>query len=161
MVIVMKCYNCDVVLNDVPGEISLAFAIAGCQLGCRGCFWQSLQAASVYELSDELFVEKLMHVRDFISCVLFYGGEWQLTELVSKLKIAHEQGLKTCLYTGRQFISDKICQHLDFIKTGAYREDLGGLTSPITNQRLTSLVTGEDLTHLFQHVLPISGRRAV
>ena len=160
MVVVVKYYNCDVILNDVPNEISLAFAIAGCKLGCRGCFWQELQNTPSYELNDKLFSEKLTKYQNFISCVLFYGGEWLSEELIDKLKIAHAHGLKTCLYTGRQIIATEIYQHLDFIKTGAYRGDLGGLTSLTTNQRFTNLITGEDLTHLFQRVLPISRKSA-
>ncbi len=160
MVVVVKYYNCDVILNDVPNEISLAFAIAGCKLGCRGCFWQELQNTPSYELNDKLFSEKLTKYQNFISCVLFYGGEWLPRELINKLKIAHTYGLKTCLYTGRQIIATEIYQHLNFIKTGAYREDLGGLTSLTTNQRFTNLITGEDLTHLFQRVLPISRKSA-
>ena len=156
----MRCYSCDVALNDVPNEISLAFAIAGCKLGCRGCFWQELQNTPSYELNDKLFSEKLTKYQNFISCVLFYGGEWLSEELIDKLKIAHAHGLKTCLYTGRQIIATEIYQHLNFIKTGAYREDLGGLTSLTTNQRFTNLITGEDLTHLFQRVLPISRKSA-
>ena len=156
----MRCYSCDVALNDVPNEISLAFAIAGCKLGCRGCFWQELQNTPSYELNDKLFSEKLTKYQNFISCVLFYGGEWLSEELIDKLKIAHAHGLKTCLYTGRQIIATEIYQHLDFIKTGAYRGDLGGLTSLTTNQRFTNLITGEDLTHLFQRVLPISRKSA-
>ena len=156
----MRCYSCDVALNDVPNEISLAFAIAGCKLGCRGCFWQELQNTPSYELNDKLFSEKLTKYQNFISCVLFYGGEWLSEELTDKLKIAHAHGLKTCLYTGRQIIATEIYQHLNFIKTGAYRGDLGGLTSLTTNQRFTNLITGEDLTHLFQRVLPISRKSA-
>lgn len=160
MVVVVKYYNCDVVLSDVPNEISLAFAIVGCQLGCRGCFWQDLQDTPSYELDDKLFSEKLAKYQNFISCVLFYGGEWHPLELIAKLKIAKRKGLKTCLYTGRQIIANEIYQYLDFIKTGAYREDLGGLTSLTTNQKFINLTTGEDLTHLFQRILPASRKTA-
>lgn len=156
----MKYYNYDVVLSDVPNEISLAFAIAGCRLGCRGCFWQALQNTPCYELDDNLFSEKLAKYQDFITCVLFYGGEWHPLELAAKLKLAKLQGLKTCLYTGRQIVADEIYRYLDFIKTGAYREDLGGLTSPTTNQKFINLTTKEDLTSLFQKVLPVSRKSA-
>jgi anaerobic ribonucleoside-triphosphate reductase activating protein len=160
MVVVVKYYNCDIVLADVPGEISLAFSIAGCQLACKGCFWQSLQDAPRFELSDELFSAKLESYAGLVSCVLFYGGEWEADELISKLKIARSLGLKTCLYSGRQIVANEICEQLDFIKTGGYREDLGGLSTPTTNQKFINLTTGENLTHLFWQILPTSRKSA-
>ena len=47
-------------------------------------------------------------------------------------------------------------QHLDFIKLGHYDEELGGLDSPTTNQRLYQIERAgddmhweTDITHLF------------
>lgn len=160
MVKIMRYYSYDVVLTDVPGEICLAFSIAGCNLGCKGCFWQSIQDAPTEELSDQLFAAKLNEYHGLISGVLFYGGEWLVEELIPKLQLAQSLGLKTCLYTGRQIVSAEIRRHLDYLKTGGYREDLGGLTSPTTNQRFINVNSGEDLTHLFWKVLPSTRKTA-
>lgn len=160
MVNAVRYYSSDIVLTDVPGEICLAFSIAGCNLGCKGCFWSVLQDAPTQELSDQVFADKLLEYQGLISGVLFYGGEWLPDELIFKLQQAKSLGLKTCLYTGRQIISAEIRAQLDYLKTGGYREDLGGLTSPTTNQRFIDVKSGEDLTHLFRKILPSTRKTA-
>ena len=62
----MRYYSYDVVLTDVPGEICLAFSVAGCNLGCKGCFWQSIQDAPTEELSDQLFAAKMEYHLDYL-----------------------------------------------------------------------------------------------
>ena len=150
----MRYYGIDVVLTDVPGEISLAFAMVGCRLNCSGCFWQELKSAPTHELSDELFTSTLQSYQGLVSCVLFYGGEWQPLELICKLKIAQQLGFKTCLYTGLKQVKASILKHLDYLKTGAYQEELGGLFSPTTNQRFINVNSREDLTALFWQLAP-------
>lgn len=150
----MRYYGSDVVLADVPGEISLAFAIVGCRLNCRACFWQELESAPTYELNDELFASILERYHGLVSCILFYGGEWHPLELEGKLQIAQQLGFKTCLYTGLSKVKLSILKHLDYLKTGAYQEKLGGLASPITNQKFINVKSGEDLTALFWQLAP-------
>lgn len=155
----MQYYNFDVTLTDVPSEISLAFSMAGCSLGCNGCFWKPLKNAETFELTNESYIAKLNRYENLISCILFYGGEWHEKELISKLKIAKLHGLKTCLYTGRQTVSASIISHLDFLKTGRYREQFGGLANPNTNQKFINVITGENLTSLFWKILPNLGKQ--
>ena len=145
----MRYYGSDVVLADVPDEISLTFSIVGCRLNCSACFWQELRSAPTYELDDELFTDTIQRYRGLVSCVLFYGGEWHPLELIRKLKLAHQLGFKTCLYTGLSRVKDSILKHLDYLKTGTYQEKLGGLSSPTTNQKFINVNSGEDLTAQF------------
>lgn len=147
----MRYYACDVTLVDVPGEISLSFAIAGCQLNCKGCFWQQLKAESGELLDLQTYENWLLRYKNYVSCVLFYGGEWHVAELVAYLQLAQQHGLKTCLYTGLKKVVPEIYQQLDYLKTGAYIERLGGLSSPATNQRFRDLKNHVDLTGLFWH----------
>ncbi|MDZ7871339.1 MAG: hypothetical protein U5L02_19415 [Rheinheimera sp.] len=28
---------CEILLQEIPGEVSLAYLISGCSLGCKGC----------------------------------------------------------------------------------------------------------------------------
>jgi anaerobic ribonucleoside-triphosphate reductase activating protein len=84
-----------------------------------------------------------------ISCVLFMGGEWHEEELIHKLKLAQELGYKTALYTGEDDVSVSLKRYLTYLKTGRFIPQLGGLTSPTTNQRLINVSTGECLNHLF------------
>ena len=83
---------------------------------------------------------------------MFLGGEWQVDELIARLVQVKQGGLKTCLYTGfeQEELAEDIISHLDYLKTGRWIAELGGLDSPTTNQRFIQLSTGADLTHLFR-----------
>ena len=80
-----------------------------------------------------------MLLNKHISCVLFYGGEWNIKELTKML--VYVKGLKTALYTGREldYFEDNLLNYLNYIKVGRYIEKLGGLKSPETNQRIIKL----------------------
>lgn len=150
----LRIYSYDISLTDVPNEISLAFAVAGCNLGCRDCFWQHLLDAPTQLLDDEMFQTLLIKYQGLISCVLFYGGEWEADDLIAKLQYVHGAGLKTCLYTGRTRVIEPIRANLDYLKTGRYDYRKGGLTSATTNQRFYDVAGERDLTHLFRTILP-------
>lgn len=133
-----------VVLQEVPGEISLQFSITGCDIGCRGCHTPQLwDPTNGTPLTPSRFDSYLSQYQDYVSCILFFGGEWQPTRLIELLKIARARGLKTCLYTGREQVEIEIFSELDFLKTGDYRQSLGGLASPDTNQRFYDLTTNQ------------------
>jgi anaerobic ribonucleoside-triphosphate reductase activating protein len=91
----------DVVLQEIPNEVSLAFTITGCQLACIGCHSEYLwDKKNGDELTDEKFERIVKKYNGLISSVLFMGGEWESSELISKLRISKSLGLKTALYTG-------------------------------------------------------------
>ncbi len=85
-----------------------------------------------------------------ITCVCFLGGEWHEDELIELCQWARHQGLKTCLYTGLEDVSERLKQVLDFLKVGRFEKAKGGLSSKTTNQRLIDLRTQECLNHKFQ-----------
>ena len=139
-----------VVFQEVPGEISLCFSITGCNIGCKGCHSTELwNDQNGRPLTEEIFRSWLERYQNLISCVVFFGGEWQPEQLITLLKAAQKKGLKTCLYTGRKHIDLSISHHLDFLKTGAWHAALGGLDSDSTNQVFRNVKTGETLNHLF------------
>ena len=90
-----------VVLQEVPGEISLCVSVTGCPLRCKGChspfLWKKGTGSA---LTDEVFVAALERYKNMLSCVLFMGGEWEAEALIHKLQIARSYSLHTCLYTG-------------------------------------------------------------
>lgn len=77
------------------------------------------------------------------------GGEWDEEALIQKLRLAKKYGYKTCLYTGREWVSDRIIAELNFIKTGPFIADKGGLDKPDTNQRFIDLDHNIILNHKF------------
>lgn len=123
--------------QEVPGEITLALSISGCPLRCKNCHSQETYPDDFgSELTFEE-IDKLLNKFKFTSCVLFYGGEWYLDQLILFIKYIKEKNLNVCLYTGRDlsYFDDSFIQLLDYIKVGRYREQKGNLSSPTTNQR--------------------------
>lgn len=149
--------NCDpphVVFQECPNQIALCFSFYGCPLRCDGCHSQHLwQTQAGTALTPERFEAYLQQYKGLISAVVFFGGEWQVFELQALLQQAQSHDLITCLYTGLNHVSRHLRPHLDYIKTGPWREALGGLDQPSSNQKFYRLEQGtivEDLTHLFQ-----------
>lgn len=140
----MKYAYPQIVLQEVPGEISLAISISGCPLRCSGCHSKETYDAN---FGNELTVEILDKlINRHISCVLFYGGEWEKEKLIEFLKyIQFEKGIKTCLYTGLNLceVETEILDNLDYIKTGRYIKTLGGIGEKNTNQRFYILEKGK------------------
>lgn len=146
----MNIYKYDIVFQEVPNHISLAFYVCGCALKCPGCHSTELWAENNgYPLSADLFSQLLSEYKDRISCVLFLGGEWRQDDLVQLLKIAQAQQLATALYTGELSVPTELTDNLDFLKTGPWRRELGGLDSPTTNQVFYDLKNKLVLNHLF------------
>lgn len=126
-----------IVFQEVPGEITLAFEIAGCKHKCQGCHSPHLQQETGIYLSD-LIWETILPYRDYITCVCFMGGDHNLIELQSYCRrIKRGLLLKTALYSGVNSLDEikGILPHLNYVKIGEYKEELGGLSSPTTNQR--------------------------
>ena len=148
----MKIYKSDIVLQEIPGEISLGFYVCGCPIKCPGCHSPELWSEkNGTDLTFEAYDRLLNRYKGYISNVLFFGGEWRETDLVCFLEKARQSGLKTSLYTGLEDVSPALRSALDFLKVGPWRADLGGLWSPTTNQILWNLRTGQNLNFLFQN----------
>ncbi len=146
----MNYYDLQVVLQEVPGEISLCFSITGCPLQCEGChssfLWKKKNGAP---LTKELYSSLLDQYQGLASCVLFMGGEWHHDKLTDMLQIANQKKFKTCLYTGEENVSNDHLEHLTWIKTGKWIPALGGLESKSTNQKFIDVRSNKKLNHLF------------
>jgi len=146
----MYYYDFQVVLQEVPGEISLCFSISGCDKHCEGChspfLWKEGNGSL---LTKDVYTSLLNQYCKLATCVLFMGGEWHKEELVEMLKIAKSKKFKTCLYTGEKSVSEEISDQLTWIKTGIWKQNLGGLDSKITNQKFIEIKTNKNLNYLF------------
>ena len=146
----MYYYDFQVVLQEVPGEISLCFSICGCKLQCKGCHSSHLwKEENGKILLVHNFLETLNKYADYATCVLFMGGEWHKKELVELLKIAKHKNYKTCLYTGQESVSEELSNELTFLKTGKWIQELGGLDSETTNQTFIEISKNKNLNYLF------------
>ena len=146
----MHYYSIEVVLQEVPGEISICFSICGCPLKCDGCHSPFLWKDGTGPiLNRELFIDTLCCYSSLATCVLFMGGEWYENELISYLKLARDMNYKTCLYTGEDEVSGKLMNELTWIKTGKWIPSQGGLNCRETNQKFTEVRTNKNQNHLF------------
>jgi len=152
----MKVYNHQIVLQEVPNEISLSFAVAGCPLNCIDCNWKEfISTMPKKELGDDEYLGLLQANKGLATCVLFLGGEWVKDDLGHKLKQARSYGFKTCLYTGLEDVDNDIKTHLTYLKTGPYIKERGTLENPKTNQKFYDLRTGEILNRYFWKTDPL------
>ena len=137
----LKYNGYSIVMQEVPNEVSLAINISGCPHKCEGCHSKYLWSYNGEYLIDDID-ELLSRYSDLISCVCFMGGDQNQDDLLYCINKAKENNLKTCLYTGVddiESINENIIEKLDYIKTGRYIEELGGLDKNSTNQRFFDL----------------------
>ncbi|MBR3303512.1 MAG: anaerobic ribonucleoside-triphosphate reductase activating protein [Bacteroidales bacterium] len=135
----LKCYNFDIVCQEIPEEVTLAINISGCPNRCKGChspwLWKD-EGVPLDENFLSLLVEKYL---SGITCVCFMGGD-QAPEVINSLAAFVKEkfsGLKTAWYSGLEQIPKSIgILNFNFIKIGPYIEGLGGLRSAQTNQKL-------------------------
>lgn len=141
-------------IHEVPNEVALVLGISECPNLCEGCHSPELRLSVGEPLDDKLFKELLGKYKGLITCVCFMGGEWYNGELKYFLtKTQIEYGMKTCLYTKEEKLHSSLMTWLDYVKLGDFRQDLGGLESPTTNQRFIRLCDDVDLTESFQHTV--------
>ena len=86
----------EIVWQEVPNEVSLAFLFSGCPLRCKGCHsadsWKTGLGSA---LTADYLAERLQRYAGLISCVLFLGGEWQPENLLPLLRQVRGAGLRT------------------------------------------------------------------
>ena len=131
--------------QDVLDEISLAISVSGCPLHCKGCHSSFTWDPKFGEELTNDKLEQLIKKNKYISCVLFYGGEWQMNRLMELIRVVKNNGLKVCLYTGlmlEEVVKTKmeLLSVVDYIKVGRWIEEKGGLNKKTTNQRFYKVV---------------------
>ena len=144
----LKYDGCAVVLQEVPDEITLAFNITGCPYHCVGCHSAYLQSDSGTPLIPHMLEIIADHFNE-ISCVAFMGGDHEMIDLTwaAWLVKTNYPNLSLCLYTGNDHPDDSLFDLFDYVKIGHYDQELGGLNSPTTNQRMYK--HGKDITYKF------------
>lgn len=141
-------------LQEIPSEISLIIPLAYCQHHCIGCHSPEYQArGGGEELSYETVVSLLQKYEGKVSCICIFNGEYNPDYLKFITVMIQNRGFKSALYSGFDFeeLPEGLAECFDFIKVGCYKEELGGLDSPKTNQRMLKKVGGEweDITNSF------------
>lgn len=125
------------VFQEVPSEMSLGIAVSGCLIRCKGCHSRELWEDKGTILGMTEF-QWLLNEHNGVTCVCIFGGEHDIDTLIELFQYAHKR-LKTAWYCGLDIIpKDKmgILEYLDYVKLGHFDFELGGLSSPTTNQRM-------------------------
>lgn len=142
--------NPQIVLQEVPDEISLALSISGCNLACNGCHSSETWGKSYGSELTDIVLCNLLIKHKHISCVLIYDGLHDVNRLIELLAIVKSFNLKTAMYTGLEYLEPEVLAMLDYYKLGKYNKNLGGLTSPSTNQKLYKLINNGTLFYDFK-----------
>lgn len=139
----MTYYNYDVVFQEIPSEISLAFTIEGCPNQCVGCHSPWLREQNGRVLDEEELAHIINIYKGEITCILFLGGDAFHREIIELSKTIKKMGYKVAMYSGNDTPNGNLFASLDYYKIGSYMHELGGLNSKTTNQRLYKI---EDIT---------------
>ena len=153
----LKYLYSQVYTKEVPNELSLGISILGCPVHCPECHSPHMWDVNCEGEGTDLTVKELENIikqQKWVSCILFFGGEWDMMHLNKLLKTCKDLEYKTALYSGHELDWFKIKHpnfhlYLDYIKVGRYYSEYGSLDYPSTNQRLYKVDTNEDITHLF------------
>lgn len=130
----MKFTDTEVVLQEIPDEITLAINISNCPYHCEGCHSPHLWK----DIGTVISPWTLMNLVDSnkgITCIAFMGGPFDEVALASAFIHYLYPNLKTAWYTGSSSLPIEY-HDLDYIKIGRYMKTRGPLNNPNTNQRL-------------------------
>lgn len=135
----LKYINCDIVFQEFPDEVTLAFNLSNCPCRCPGCHSTFLWKDAGKPLTTAAIGEALKHYGADLTCIGIMGGDAEpaaVNELAIHLRKTYPR-LKIGWYTGRTSIAREIeKEHFNYIKVGPYIRHLGGLDSRQTNQRM-------------------------
>lgn len=172
MSILVPVVSTGITLNEVPDKIAYFIELGSCTQRCKGCHSKELWEEVESPTSLEAVLRGAENaIESGANAIVLMGGTCNKMSTPDLLKVL--DGLSeiapTCLYSGLddEKTNTYIAEHSDitWLKTGSYKEELGGLSSPTTNQRFYrkeyELVSKNhlyayyklilvDCTHLFQ-----------
>ena len=147
----LKFTETDITFKEVPGKICRCFSVSNCGLHCKNCHSPELQGDNGEELTPEKLLNFIKQDKRVVDCYVFLGEGNDIEALKRLLIICKNNGLETCIYSGKsnawQFINDYL-HLLDYIKVGPYIEELGGLDNQNTNKKFFNIIWGKDNAEL-------------
>ena len=156
--------NKGITFTEIPDHITVFFEIGGCKMKCKGCHSPYLHTP----IHKDLFtpIEEMKAYAESLkakgaNAIVLMGGTYNCGVPIEKL-VGAIKALSTILPVG--IFSGLPCgafahmvlkdiEELQWLKIGDYKEALGGLDSPNTNQKFyarSPLGTWENHTHLFR-----------
>ena len=142
MPVLVPVVSTGVTLNEVPDKVAFFIELGSCTQRCKGChskeLWEEVKEPTPL---DALLAEADQAIEKGANAIVLMGGTCNGLSIENLLVILQSLSelAPTCLYSGSD---DKSLNHyiaeqtdITWIKTGSYKEELGGLSSPTTNQR--------------------------
>ena len=151
----LRFVNYSIVFQEVPGEVTLAINLSNCPNHCKGCHSPYLKEDIGEALDNNMLTELLEKYGNAITCVCFMGGDASPSEVEQCaifLRNQTNRQIKIGWYSGKNNFPKECSLHnFDYVKLGAYIEQLGGLDSRTTNQRFFRIDNGTmiDMTEVF------------
>ncbi len=152
----LKYTDYDIVFQEIPNEVTLAINLSNCPHRCKGCHSPQLMQDIGNHLTRSELENLLSRYGSSITCVCFMGGDASpdtVEHFAAFIKQKTLGRIKTAWYSGVDKLSnERKINNFNFIKVGGYKEDLGGLDSKTTNQRLYKVENNSltDITVLMQ-----------
>ena len=141
MVFEYPIHNMGITLNEVPNKVAVFVEFSNCHLKCEGCHSNHLHSDMFDGEKTDIkyilsYVEK--QIDKGAEYIVLMGGDTNgvtkedLYLLIGRLaEIA-----PVMLYSGLEDTSILTDTNLTLLKTGGYIEELGGILSPTTNQKV-------------------------
>ena len=135
--------------------MTLAINLSNCPHHCEGCHSPHLRENTGEVLDNDTLTGLLEKYGNAITCVCFMGGDASPRNVEQCSVFLREQTsgrVKTGWYSGKNsFPEECSLQSFDYVKLGAYIENLGGLDSKTTNQRFYRIDNGQmiNMTEVF------------
>lgn len=118
-----------ITFQEVPNEISLSFLIAGCPLKCKGCHsadsWRVTSEAHKASEAEIVIKEDVITTNKSKIYPINSNAKNQLTKEINEVNRQYNIGW-TYIFENNL---------LDYLKTGRWIRELGGLDNKNTNQR--------------------------
>ena len=133
-----------ITLSEIPGKTALIVEFANCQQRCPGCHSQYLWCPGEDLSLSEVLTYIDCSLNEDVNCILLMGGTTNgipLEDLKKLVESIYKRfAIPTAIYSGLPEEETRMSEMaawfgLDYLKTGDYREELGGIECPRSNQK--------------------------
>lgn len=129
---------------EFPDEISLCFSLTDCPCKCLKCSEPEL-CCDIGEELTEISIISFLEKNQGATLVGFLGGDNDHETIKKLCDVIHAKGLKTGMYSGRDYIDCTLIDYLDYYKIGRwivpqgkkedwYKQTCGPIKFPNSNQ---------------------------
>lgn len=155
-----------ITMVEIPNHMAVFITLGGCKQGCKGCHSSYLADdihRDLWTSMKDIIAYAAMQQKRGANAVVIMGGTNNQgvypSGLIALIKELSTLGMPVGLYSGLKDTANihkalgKVAE-LQYLKTGEYKEALGGLDKETTNQKFFSRNPlkrdWKDMTYIFQ-----------